>query len=117
MMGERIPPGTYFQYPPSGVPASPDRPSVLHTDSERYLAELLAEKQKLGPFTQVLPLCTRLLNQEIRRVSGLNPSFVDHERFEHDSPFRKMGNCKELLQFKLHQWVGLVCQESLLHQL
>ncbi|XP_022762736.1 KH domain-containing protein At4g26480-like isoform X1 [Durio zibethinus] len=67
MMGERIPPGTYFQYPPSGVPASPDRPSVLHTDSERYLAELLAEKQKLGPFTQVLPLCTRLLNQDCYR--------------------------------------------------
>ena len=35
MMGERIPPESYFQYPPSGVPASPHRPSSLHTDRER----------------------------------------------------------------------------------
>jgi len=28
----------------------------------RYLAELLAEA-KIGPFVQVLPLCTRLVNQ------------------------------------------------------
>lgn len=28
-----------------------------------YLAELLAEHQKLGPFVQVLPICSRLLNQ------------------------------------------------------
>jgi hypothetical protein len=27
------------------------------------LAELLAEHQKLGPFMQVLPICSRLLNQ------------------------------------------------------
>lgn len=29
----------------------------------RYLAELLAERQKLAPFMQVLPFCNRLLNQ------------------------------------------------------
>lgn len=29
----------------------------------QYLQELLAEHQKLGPFTQVLPVCSRLLNQ------------------------------------------------------
>jgi len=29
----------------------------------QYLMELLAEHQKLGPFMQVLPLCSRLLNQ------------------------------------------------------
>jgi hypothetical protein len=29
----------------------------------QYLAELLAEHQKLGPFMQVLPVCSRLLNQ------------------------------------------------------
>ncbi|KAK9214021.1 hypothetical protein WN944_006007 [Citrus x changshan-huyou] len=28
---------------------------------------------------------------EIRRITGYNPSFVDHERFEHDSPFRSLG--------------------------
>ncbi|WVY92679.1 hypothetical protein V8G54_031767 [Vigna mungo] len=36
--------------------------STFDADSQ-YLAELLAERQKLGPFMQVLPLCTRLLNQ------------------------------------------------------
>jgi len=29
----------------------------------QYLAELLTEHQKLGPFMQVLPICSRLLNQ------------------------------------------------------
>lgn len=29
----------------------------------QYLSELLAEHQKLGPFIQVLPICSRLLNQ------------------------------------------------------
>ncbi|KAK2968843.1 hypothetical protein RJ640_001161 [Escallonia rubra] len=29
----------------------------------QYLTELLAEHQKLGPFMQVLPICSRLLNQ------------------------------------------------------
>jgi hypothetical protein len=29
----------------------------------QYLAELLAEHQKLGPFTQVLPICSKLLSQ------------------------------------------------------
>ncbi|KAK1553146.1 hypothetical protein Q3G72_029657 [Acer saccharum] len=61
------------------------------SNRERYLAELLAEKHKLGPFMQILPLCNRLLNQEIRRV-GYNPSIVDHERFDHDNPFRSLGH-------------------------
>ncbi|XWS55331.1 hypothetical protein CRYUN_Cryun10bG0165600 [Craigia yunnanensis] len=112
MMGERIPPGSYFRYPPSGVPASPHRPSSLPTDRERYLAELLAEKQKLGPFTQVLPLCTRFLNQEIRRVSGLNHSFVDHERFEHDSPFRSLGQHPNGRQMDLEGWSVMQTEEN-----
>lgn len=29
----------------------------------RYITELLAERQKLVPFLQVLPFCYRLLNQ------------------------------------------------------
>ncbi|XP_052478914.1 KH domain-containing protein At1g09660/At1g09670 [Gossypium raimondii] len=65
MMGERILPGSYFQYPPPGFPSvSPHRPSSIPTDLERYLAELLTEKEKLGPFTQVLPQCTGLFNQD-----------------------------------------------------
>lgn len=112
MMGERIPPGSYFQYPPPGVPASPHRPSSIPTDRERYLAELLAEKQKLIPFTQVLPMCTRLLNQEIRRVSGLTPGFVDQERFEHDSPFRSFGHNPNGRQMDLEGWSVMQTEDN-----
>ncbi|GJN24982.1 hypothetical protein PR202_gb12762 [Eleusine coracana subsp. coracana] len=41
---------------------SPQIRSNPDADSQ-YLAELLAEHQKLGPFMQVLPICSRLLNQ------------------------------------------------------
>ncbi|XP_019424678.1 PREDICTED: KH domain-containing protein At3g08620-like isoform X3 [Lupinus angustifolius] len=46
----------------------------------QYLTELLAEHQKLGPFMQVLPLCARILNQEILRVSGKN-GYLQNQRF------------------------------------
>jgi protein quaking len=39
----------------------------------QYLSELLAEHQKLGPFMQVLPTCSRLLNQGLL----LSLSFLD----------------------------------------
>ncbi|RZB76197.1 KH domain-containing protein isoform C [Glycine soja] len=67
-MGERIPCGSgmYFPFPP---PPSPIRPSSSSSDRDRYLAELLAERQKLVPFLQVLPQSTKLLTQEIRRMS------------------------------------------------
>ncbi|KAL5129134.1 KH domain-containing protein [Glycine soja] len=57
----------------------------------QYLTELLAEHQKLGPFMQVLPLCTRLLNQEILRVSGKNglmqnQGLSDYDRVQFGSP-------------------------------
>ncbi|KAJ0972203.1 hypothetical protein J5N97_020162 [Dioscorea zingiberensis] len=93
-MDERIPPGTYFQYSPSGIHSSPHhspsiRPSSASSlDRERYLAELLAEKQKLGPFMQVLPFCSRLLNQEILWASSLADSY----RIEHGSPLRLPGH-------------------------
>ncbi|OEL20662.1 KH domain-containing protein SPIN1 [Dichanthelium oligosanthes] len=45
-------------------PASPDAAS-------QYLEELLQEQQKLGPFVQVLPICGRMLNQEIGRISSM----------------------------------------------
>ncbi|KAK9159354.1 hypothetical protein Scep_005928 [Stephania cephalantha] len=53
-----------------------------------YLAELVGEHQKLGPFTQVLPICSRLLSQEIMRVSGIvqNAGFSDYDRLQHGSP-------------------------------
>ncbi|XP_009617855.1 KH domain-containing protein At3g08620 isoform X2 [Nicotiana tabacum] len=52
------------------------------------LIELLAERQKLGPFTQVLPICSRLLNQEILRLSGMIPNQVlsDYDRLQRGSP-------------------------------
>ncbi|XP_042437366.1 KH domain-containing protein At1g09660/At1g09670-like [Zingiber officinale] len=96
-----MPPPGYFQYPPSpsGVHSSPSshhsmRSPAATSDRERYLAELLAERQKLGPFLQVLPFCYRLLNQEIMRASAFvsNPNFVDHERIEHASPLRVTGH-------------------------
>ncbi|WOL03628.1 KH domain-containing protein [Canna indica] len=96
-MDERIPPPGYFQYSPSGVHSSPSphhsMRSPATSERERYLAELLAERQKLGPFLQVLPFCYRLLNQEIVRASSFPPNqtFVDHERIDHVSPLRLTG--------------------------
>ncbi|KAA8550462.1 hypothetical protein F0562_002146 [Nyssa sinensis] len=54
----------------------------------QYLTELLAEHQKLGPFLQVLPICSRLLNQEILRVSGMmsNQGLTDYDRLQRGSP-------------------------------
>ncbi|XP_010558412.1 PREDICTED: KH domain-containing protein At3g08620-like [Tarenaya hassleriana] len=67
--------------------ASPQIRSTPDVDSQ-YLSELLAEHQKLGPFMQVLPICSRLLNQEIFRVSGMmsNQGFTDFDRLRHRSP-------------------------------
>ncbi|MBA0572690.1 hypothetical protein Golob_003014, partial [Gossypium lobatum] len=134
MMGERISRGSYFQYPPPGFPSvSPHRPSSIRTDRERsnfyyfnqsntmfllmvnngrYLAELFTEKEKLGPFTQVLPQCTGLLNQEIRRVSGFSPSLLDHERFEHDSPIRSFGHHPNGRQMDLEGWSIMQTEEN-----
>ncbi|XP_064967140.1 KH domain-containing protein SPIN1 isoform X2 [Musa acuminata AAA Group] len=66
---------------------SPQIRSTSDVDSQ-YLAELLAEHQKLGPFMQVLPICSRLLNQEIMRVSGMvsKQGFGDYNQLHHRSP-------------------------------
>ncbi|KAK3039868.1 hypothetical protein RJ639_028261 [Escallonia herrerae] len=67
--------------------ASPHIRTNPDVDSQ-YLTELLAERQKLGPFIQVLPICSRLLNQEILRVSGMIPNqgFSDYDRLQRGSP-------------------------------
>ncbi|KAG5041862.1 hypothetical protein JHK87_005777 [Glycine soja] len=67
--------------------ASPQIRTNPEVDSQ-YLTELLAEHQKLGPFMQALPICSRLLNQEILRVSGMlsNQGFGDFDRLRHRSP-------------------------------
>ncbi|GMH10057.1 hypothetical protein Nepgr_011898 [Nepenthes gracilis] len=77
-------------YNPNFSPAravSPQIRTAPDVDSQ-YLSELLAEHQKLGPFMQVLPNCSRLLNQEILRVSGMmaNQGFGDFDRRQHRSP-------------------------------
>ncbi|XP_039001691.1 KH domain-containing protein At2g38610-like [Hibiscus syriacus] len=67
--------------------ASPHIRNTPDIDSQ-LLSELLAEHQKLGPFMQILPACSRLLNQEIFRVSGMMSSqgFGDIDRMRHRSP-------------------------------
>ncbi|KAK6915913.1 STAR protein, homodimerization region [Dillenia turbinata] len=114
-MDDRIPPGSFFQYPPlSGVHASPHRLPSLSSDRERYIAELLAERQKLGPFLQVLPLCSRLLNQEIIRASGLvpNKSLSDFERFEQESPLRTLGQHPNGRPMDLEGWSAMQTEEN-----
>lgn len=111
-MGERTPPGSYFHYPPPSAHASPHRTPSIPLDRERYLAELLSERQKLGPFVQVLPHCSRLLNQEIRRLSGLNQTSVDHERFEHGSPYRSLGQLSNGRPMDLEGWPPMQMEGS-----
>ncbi|KAL4388249.1 hypothetical protein GQ457_09G012500 [Hibiscus cannabinus] len=77
-------------YNPNFSPARAASPQIRTTPDvdSQYLSELLAEHQKLGPFLQVLPICSRLLNQEILRVSGMmsNQGFGDFDRMRHRSP-------------------------------
>lgn len=49
-----------FFFPPSPHPPCD---YLLLIFFSQYLSELLAEHQKLGPFMQILPICSRLLNQ------------------------------------------------------
>ncbi|XVE80699.1 hypothetical protein DITRI_Ditri15bG0001900 [Diplodiscus trichospermus] len=77
-------------YNPNFSPARAASPQIRSTPDvdSQYLSELLAEHQKLGPFMQVLPICCRLLNQEIFRVTGMmsNQGYGDLERMRHRSP-------------------------------
>ncbi|XP_055819249.1 KH domain-containing protein At3g08620-like [Solanum dulcamara] len=77
----------YFKMKAVVVPASTT--FNMHQVLTRYLAELLGERQKLGPFMQILPICSRLLNQEIMRATTLlSNQFVDQERMGQESPHR-----------------------------
>lgn len=64
------------------------------------------------PFVQVLPLCARLLGQEIKRVSGFNQGFVEHERFDRDSPFRSLGQSPNGRQMDLEGWSVMQTEEN-----
>ncbi|KAH7866966.1 hypothetical protein Vadar_027252 [Vaccinium darrowii] len=80
-------------YNPNFSPARAASPQIrgppdIINSSNHYLSELLAEHQKISPFTQVLPICSRLLNQEILLVSGMMPNqgFGELDRLRHRSP-------------------------------
>uniref|UniRef100_A0A0D9WGM3 STAR protein homodimerisation region domain-containing protein n=1 Tax=Leersia perrieri TaxID=77586 RepID=A0A0D9WGM3_9ORYZ len=116
-MDERTPPPPFFQYSPSSAHSSPHHHNPLRSpasERERYLAELLAERQKLAPFMQVLPFCNRLLNQEILRASSLppNPNFVELERVNHGSPLRLTGHPMNGQPMDLEGWPGMHTEED-----
>ncbi|KAF3622397.1 KH domain-containing protein [Capsicum annuum] len=92
--------GRYMAYSPS--PSAPQSPHIAAglrsassaiAEQEKYLSELLAERQKLSPFLAVLPHCYRLLNQELLRVTTLlgNASVLDQNGLEHASPLASGG--------------------------
>ncbi|KAI0502405.1 KH domain-containing protein At5g56140 [Dendrobium catenatum] len=91
--------GRYMAYSPSpSAPHSPHIPGIRSAtnalvEQEKYLAELLAERQKLGPFMPVLPHSYRLLNHEILRLTALlgNASLLEHAGVEHGSPMTNGG--------------------------
>ncbi|RLM58285.1 KH domain-containing protein [Panicum miliaceum] len=89
------------------------RPCRGPPECSPYLAELLAERQKLGPFVQVLPFCTRLLNQEILRASTMAPNhnFVDPDRIEHGSPLRLPGHPVNGQPMDLEGWTGMQTEQ------
>ncbi|PIN25116.1 RNA-binding protein Sam68 [Handroanthus impetiginosus] len=97
--------GRYMAYAPS--PSAPHSPHIgagsavaggiraasALVEQEKYLSELLAERNKLGPFMAVLPNCFRLLSQEIMRVTTLleNASVLEQSGLEHASPLASGG--------------------------
>ncbi|KAL2473156.1 KH domain-containing protein [Forsythia ovata] len=98
--------GRYMAYSPS--PSAPHSPHIgaaslrsassaaaaALVEQEKYLTELLAERNKLSPFISVLSHCYRLLNQEILRVTTLlgNASVLEQSGLvEHASPLASGG--------------------------
>ncbi|KAE8714436.1 KH domain-containing protein [Hibiscus syriacus] len=95
--------------------ASPLIRNTPDIDSQ-LLSELLAEHQKLGPFLQILPTCSRLLNQEIIRLSGMmsNQGFGDFDRMRHRSlsPMASSNIMSNISETGLGSWNNLL-QERL----
>ncbi|XP_073014421.1 KH domain-containing protein At5g56140-like isoform X1 [Typha latifolia] len=93
--------GRYMAYSPSPstAPHSPhisglrSATGAALAEQEKYLTELINERNKLGPFVPVLPHSYRLLNQEILRVSTLleNASLLNQTGIEHGSPLTTGG--------------------------
>ena len=52
---------------------------------------------------------------EIRRVSGFNQGFMDHERLEPDSPFRSLGQHPNSRPMDLEGWPAVPIEVMLLY--
>ncbi|XP_010553190.1 PREDICTED: KH domain-containing protein At2g38610 [Tarenaya hassleriana] len=91
--------------------ASPQIRSTPDVDSTQYLSELLTEHQKLTPFTQILPICSRLLNQEIFRASGMMSNHgigeIDRLRHRSPSPMASSNLMSNVPNTGLGGWTGL----------
>ncbi|CAI9768430.1 unnamed protein product [Fraxinus pennsylvanica] len=100
-------------YNPNFSPARAVSPHIRHPSDVdgQYLQELLAEHQKLGPFLQVLPICSRLLNQEIIRVSSMMPNQgfneLDRLRQRSPSPMASSNLLSNVAGTGLSGWNGL----------
>ncbi|KAL3538495.1 hypothetical protein ACH5RR_001861 [Cinchona calisaya] len=114
-MENRMAAGSYFQYSPSGVHSPLHRSSAI-SDQERYLADLFAERRTLRPFIPILPICSRLLNKEIMRMSGLvSNHFLDHEPMGHEHPYGSLGQQPNGLM-NVEAWNAMGTEENRLLQ-
>ncbi|KAK6146278.1 hypothetical protein DH2020_020147 [Rehmannia glutinosa] len=111
-MESRIPPGSYFQYAPTGVHGSLQRSTSL-IYPERYLEDLLAERQKLAAFLQILPVYSR----EIMRESGLLSNHVaDLEILGNNHLFRSLGQHPNGGHMNMAAWNTMQTEEDNLRQ-
>ncbi|KAK9057160.1 hypothetical protein SSX86_024527 [Deinandra increscens subsp. villosa] len=115
--------GRYMAYSPS--PSAPHSPHIAGirsaataiVEQEKYLSDLLSERNKLSPFVPVLQQCYRLLNQEILRVTTLlgNASFLDQSGLEHASPLASGGmfsNGGANMNMNMNRWTSPIQSET-----
>ncbi|KAF9589474.1 hypothetical protein IFM89_024236 [Coptis chinensis] len=106
--------GRYMPYSPSPSNTATQNLSAFRStaaalvEQDNYLAELLAERQKISPFMPVLPISFRLLNQEILRVTTLlgNASLLDQSGFEHASLLTSGGIFSNGGGADIHGWAS-----------
>ncbi|KAI3810161.1 hypothetical protein L1987_19771 [Smallanthus sonchifolius] len=114
--------GRYMAYSPS--PSASHSPHIaglrsaatVIVEQEKYLSDLLSERNKLSPFVPVLQQCYRLLNQEILRVTTLlgNASFLDQGGLEHASPLASGGlfsNGGANMNMNMNRWTSPIQSE------
>ncbi|KAL6644262.1 hypothetical protein ACP70R_015870 [Stipagrostis hirtigluma subsp. patula] len=104
--------GRYMAYSPSPS-TGPHSPHLPLPEHENYIAELLAEKQKLAPFMPVLPCTSRLLNQEILHVSALlGIPVLDQPGFQHGSPLINGGAMPNGRPVDMNGWAPAISSEG-----